>query len=1037
MLLKTTKHIITYTLCLMLAVCRSGYGQSLTLDAEYYSLNEGLSDRTVTDILQSRFGFIWIATANGLNKFDGYDFTIYNNYANTEKKNRISSSNIEEIAETKTGEILILYKNNILFFDLLDPRTNELTKIRLTLEKGIKGIVRDVNVNRKGEIQVLTTNQDGTFIFQYVGDGLFEELFFYPESHQQRLFSISFIQLQSGPFFINDSEKGLRLFGLDGELVKAFESSDFEGRDGTVVYPGQANFLHEDVGGRVWFALYNSPGVFLYDPGARGFERPPSVPETELIFKMWEDSKGNVLLAQTPALTINPPVSKLYCVTLGGDTFDFSHLLGIGNLIIAAHSEDFFKTIFFGVDTGLKIVQNNRSKVTTFLAKNVGSDRRGAVIRGIEGDGKGRIFFAREVDHWYILHTKYDNIDTINLRNDETGEILDFSCSLDIEYDHSRNELWGISCMDSRYGQLHRYQLDSCTTTTYQYDYKINAFIRDKSGVFWLGCQIGAQEGQLVTFDPETEQFETYSTKEGENPLKEAIPHFMLEGKDGKLWVGTESGLYRLDRKRDEVEVFKVDNEDKDKSLSDNTVYVIHEDEKGKIWMGTKNGLNRLDPLTGKVDVYDKSDGLASNTVCGILPGGQGNFWISTYNGLSYFNPELKTFKTFYQLDGFSNDEFNRFSYYQDEKGRLYFGGVNGLNAFYPEDLLILENNPPVVLTKFTRFDSKTDSLIVQETGLHDLKEITISPYDTYFQFHFALPNYTRPQRNQFKAWLEGYENQSTYLGNTPTLRYNSLPPGNYTLHLQGADPNGNWSQELSIDIHVDQIFYKTWWFFLIVVAVIGLILYLLFQYQLDQRLRVERFRTKLSSDLHDEVSGLLSGIAMQTDVLQMMAKDKESKSRLKTIGEVSRKAMSKMNDVIWSIDSRKDKVEDLISRMREHADDILLPMNIRYEFKLGKLDRTHRMTVTNRQNLYFIYKEAINNIAKHSNASEVEIRMGNEGPYFELLIRDNGSGNGKHSSKSGMGLSNIKMRAQRIKANLDIQTEKGYHIFLKMKRFT
>lgn len=1010
--------------------------QRLSLDMEYYSLNEGLSDRSVTDILQSNSGLIWIATANGLNKFDGYEFTIYNNYADAGRKNRISGSNIEKIEENKNGKIFILYKNNILFFDLLDPRTNEVERVELKLQNGIKGIIRDIKVNRKGEIQVLTTNAEGVYLFQYLNEGLFEVLFEVKESHEEKIYSIDFIQLQGGLFFVNDSEKGLRLFSSEGELIKAFEIGDFEGLKTQRIYPGQANFLYEDIGGRVWFSVYNSPGVFQYDPKGRGFKRPANIPTDELIFKIWEDKKGNILLAQTPSLTINPPTNKLYCVTLGGETLDFSHLLEIGNLIEAAYSENFFKTIFFGVDTGLKIVQNNRSKVANFLVKDVGADRLGVVIRGIEGDGEGRVFIAREVEHWYILNTKYDNIDTIYLRNDETGELLDFSCGLDIAYDETKNELWGIFCLNSRAGQLARYNLDSCTTTLYEYDYQFSAMTKDKEGGFWLGCQVGPQEGRLVHFNPDTERFELYLTKKQENPLKETIPHFLHESNNGILWVGTENGLYKIDRQKDQVEVIKVNNENKDQSLSDNTIYVIHEDDQGKIWIGTKNGLNRLDPETGKVQSFDKSDGLTSNTVCGILPGGNGNFWISTYNGLSYFTPELKSFKNFYKLDGFSNDEFNRFSAHKDEKGRIYLGGVNGLNAFYPEDLLILENNPPVVLTRFTRFDSKIDSLIVQESGLFDLKEITISPYDTYFQFHFALPNYTRPQRNQFKAWLEGYESQPTYLGNTPTLRYNSLPHGKYTLHLMGADPNGNWSPELDIAIKVDQIFYKTWWFALIIVGVVSIVVYALFNYQLDQRLRVERFRMKLSSDLHDEVSGLLSGIAMQTDVLQMMAKDKESKSRLKTIGEVSRKAMSKMNDVIWSIDSRKDKVEDLVNRMREHADDILLPMNIRYDFKLGKLDKNHKMTVNNRQNLYFIYKEAINNIAKHSNATEVQINMGNDGPNFEMLIKDNGGGNNKSSHKSGQGLSNIKMRAQRIKAKLDIQTEKGYQIFLRMKRF-
>ena len=151
---------------------------------------------------------------------------------------------------------------------------------------------------------------------------------------------------------------------------------------------------------------------------------------------------------------------------------------------------------------------------------------------------------------------------------------------------------------------------------------------------------------------------------------------------------------------------------------------------------------------------------------------------------------------------------------------------------------------------------------------------------------------------------------------------------------------------------------------------------------------------------------------------------------------------MSKMSDVIWSVDSRKDRIKDLVTRMREHADDILLPLDIQYKIDLEKLDKTEKLPVHIRQDLYFIYKEAINNIAKHSNAKQVQIFLGNVGPSFKMHIGNdsktqNGtpSLNGK-SHKKGQGLSNMQMRAHRINATLSIDKENGYAIDLQMKRF-
>lgn len=304
------------------------------------------------------------------------------------------------------------------------------------------------------------------------------------------------------------------------------------------------------------------------------------------------------------------------------------------------------------------------------------------------------------------------------------------------------------------------------------------------------------------------------------------------------------------------------------------------------------------------------------------------------------------------------------------------------------------------------------------------------------------MPNFSSPRRNQFKAWLEGYDKKWSLQSKSPVLRYNKLPPGKYTLHIAGTNAYGGWNEEeLLLPIYVKPAFYETTWFYLSCLLLASLIIYLFFQNRLEQKLKMERIRTRLSSDLHDEVSGLLSGIAMQTDVLQMSTTNPSNKQRLQHIGEVSRKAMSKMSDVIWSIDSRKDKVDELITRMQEHADEILSPIDIAYQIKVERIELQRKLPVTLRQNLYFIYKEAINNVAKHSRADKVDVLLKNEGNHFIMQIRDNGK-NEQHkkdkngSKKTGQGLDNLKMRAYRIDAQIDFaQQDKGFEVTLKRKK--
>ncbi len=1027
------------TLLLLLVVVRPSTAQNGILQSQYYSLNDGLSDRLVKDILFSSRGLVWIATENGLNRFDGYDFLIFDDKADRDPRFQLSSSNIEDLSEDRYGNIIIEYSTTA-FFDIFTPHNGNLKKVMLFPETGISNLPRKIHVDRRGEVYAIAANDHHTTVYEYTYEEEmpFRELFSVSRNGSGDPFSIELLHTENGFFFINDSEMGLYLFDPSGELMRTFEPEDFDVPEQTFIYPRKTYFLHQDKESRIWLAFNGVPGVYLFDATELVFAKVKQLSVDNLYPYLWEDQKGNLLLAQSNTINLYPSIIKINCVTNAGEFLDFSNLLDIGNYMLCAESRDFFKTIFFGIDTGLKVVQNNRTKVKTFLAKNLSADRRGLVMRGITGDGNGHVYFAEESDNWYRLDLENDVLDTMMMADFDTGLSVDFDCALGLYMDPA-GTLWGASCKNTM-GQIFAYDTVNCMVRTILYEDRIFAFTVDSSGIFWLGTEPSEGQGQLVSYNPATGSFTHFVDQEGKNPLSEALPRFILEGKDKMLWVGTEEGLYKIDREVGSSQLYQTDSIP-EKGLSHNTIYAVYEDEKGNIWLGTKNGLNILNPKTGKIKVYNRDDGLASNTVFGILPDGDGKYWISTYNGLSYFEPDNEEFpfRSFYQADGFSHDEFNRFSYYKDENGRCYLGSVNGVNAFYPEDILIDKEIAKVILTKITRYNSSQEKIITQETGLDQMAELVIEPNDTYFTLDFTLPVYRRSMRNQFQYYLEGYDKEWINNNNNHSIRFNRLPVGNYTLHVKGADPNGNLSNETyDLKIRVEQVFFKKTWFIMLTLVLIGLALVLFNQYQLDQKLKVERLRTKISSDLHDELSGLLTGIAMQTDIMASIVTDANNRERLKKIGIDSRTALSKMSDVIWSVDSRKDRVEDLIIRIQEHADEILLPMGMRYDVIVDKIDRQQKMPVDVRQDLYFIFKEAINNVGKHSEATDVKIILRNSGQHFEMIIQDNGKGsNGiKASPKGGQGLSNLRMRAERLNAQLKLVNENGFTVSLKMRRF-
>lgn len=1023
----------------LLLSCLYLTGQPWSLPREHYSVNDGLSDRLIKSIVQTKEGLLWLGTANGLNRFDGYEFLVFDNHPGNELN--ISGANINKLQLEKNGYIVISYKGNSMLFDILIPETLEVRPVSLLPEFGIEGLPRLVTVNAQGEILVVAIDSKNTNIYRYINGNQFEKLASIQEQHRVKSVTVHLLQLDEQRFMLNDSEKGLRIYDAKRNTLKVFERADIEGLDDGAPYPGTAYFLHQDRNGKVWFSLQGYKGAYYYQPGDTILRHLCQLPQQTYYTSIWEDEAGNVMLSSTSAARDLYPTEGLYCLRPDGKVADFSYFLDLSRYIVSVFGKDFFQTVFLGIDTGLKIVQNQQSKVIKYLAKNLSADRRGAVMRGIATDGERFIYIAREVGPWYELDIQTGFLDTLRFIDERSGRSIEMSCTGNLQMDGQGN-LWGISCLGAATlgGRLHRYNIHTCKFQTYEFEHRFSSFTLSQDGLIWLCAEPTDTRGALVSFNPKTERFESFTDKEGQNPLRNASPYFILESRDKMLWIGTENGLYKINRKTRFPKVYQAYRGNGGNGLSSNIIYAIHEDQKGHLWLGTTNGLNIVDPTTDTFEHYSRADGLASNTVCGILPDEHGNYWISTYNGLSYYDRKAGLFRNFYTTDGLSHDEFNRFSYLRGPDGRFYFGGVNGINVFHDKDLLIHAQAPPLVLTKISIYNSRLNQTFVQNANLSDLKELVISPHDSYFTIHFTLPKYKNTRRNRYQALLEGYDKEWASTSNS--LRLNKLPPGEYTLRVKATDANGNQSsKELAIPILVKPAFYQTAWFKLLSLIIILLVGFAFFKYRLERHLEMERIRTKLSSDLHDEVSGLLSNIALQTDILQSSTQDMQSKDRLKYIGEVSRKAMSKMSDVIWSIDSRRDRVEDLLHRMQEHADEVLLPLDITLEMHIGKLDRQRKMPVVLRQNLYFIFKEAINNIAKHSSASRAVVKFYHEGSEFFLLIQDNGKTahqvEEKQNNKNGQGLDNMRLRAERIGAELSILPhDNGFQVTIRGKRF-
>jgi signal transduction histidine kinase len=267
------------------------------------------------------------------------------------------------------------------------------------------------------------------------------------------------------------------------------------------------------------------------------------------------------------------------------------------------------------------------------------------------------------------------------------------------------------------------------------------------------------------------------------------------------LWLGTELDLYRLTPETGALQEIGIDS----------TVLSIHQDRNADLWIGTfGHGLVQVDGTGPSLREIRQKDGLPSDVVYGILEDADGHLWLSTNAGITEFDPSLDRFVNFDESDGIQSKEFNAGAYFESSSGEMFFGGVNGFNTFFPDQLRSNRYRPPVVLTALTQGGLD----LRNENALGSTKEISINWPNNFFEFEFAALNYCQPESNEYAYRLEGLDREWLYVGSQRTGRYTNLSGKTYTLRVKGSNNDGIWNEEgVSLKIRVVPPIWATWWF--------------------------------------------------------------------------------------------------------------------------------------------------------------------------------------------------------------------------------
>ncbi len=639
-----------------------------------------------------------------------------------------------------------------------------------------------------------------------------------------------------------------------------------------------------------------------------------------------------------------------------------------------------------------------------FQNYDVDSGLTNNVVTGFEEDQMGNIWIATYGGG--IL--KY-NGETFEHFSEADGLVDDKTYVI---FEDSQNRIWvgareGISIYEDG-------SFRTLSTDVFPFNTVRRIFEDEQTGDFW----IGTYNSGVIRFDGENyEQFDTSS-----GLLNNTVMDIKQDD-EGRMWFATYGGVAIL--QNGSFRHLTIAD-----GLPNNGVIHIHIDHEGTKWFSTFSGVASYDGDSLQSIATDAQSGTISYFV---VQDHQNRFWGGTNRGVYRFDPDqfftaqtrverIKSFKLYDQNQGLVANELNAGASFVASDGSIWLGTVEGLSHFFPERI-IMNDIPPGI---------EFDEVMISGRILEDLAPTEFNHDQNFLQISFHGLSFDSPGQILYEYRLAGLEDewQTT---RERTVRYTSLPPGNYNFRIRAYNADGVRSvEEASFNFDIQYPVWQQWWFLaLIVIVVIGLIMFYYRYFKARKQIDIERMRVQIASDLHDDVGSSLTELALQTDFLRAGNVSDDLRDTLKQLGDQSRKIVSSLDDIVWSIDARNDTAGDVTDRMQDYVNHVFrsgVP-DVHYHFEDLKMD--DRLPVHMKENIYLIFKESINNIAKHSNADKVDVTFVYDGRSYELKVEDNGTGtNGKR--KSGQGLRNIELRSKRIGADVNIYNSNGFTVHVK-----
>ena len=1022
-------------------------GQADRLNYVHLLSEDGLSQNTVHSIIQDKEGFIWFATEDGLNKYDGYNFKVYKN--NPQQKNSIPDNFIWTIYEDRSGTLWVGTNNKGLCrFDRATGQFITYKNIPGNPETLIHNNVRAIYEDTKGNLWIGT--EGGLDKFKK-NKNIFIHYRNIPGDSNSLSNNVvlSIFEDNSGKLWFGNNS-GLSEFNEDTNNFTNFSFNSFNDDNSTnnVVFS-----ICEDKSGFLWVGTLN--GLVRFDRKNKTFKRylmgtpGPYGSNINRINSLLEDKNG------------------LLWIATGNGLFQFDNLEYHSTAAPLPHNTN--------------ILSGNN--VLSLYEDNSGLIWIGTAEDGIIKFDKERIKFK------YYAH------DAFNPSSLSYGTIRAI-------YKEENGNLWigtlggGLNKLEPASSKFIHYKNEATNEYSLS-DNSVSAIFKDSFGYLWIGTWRGGLNRSVLPLNKASEnlKFKHYRYESIDpHSLSNNLIQSVFEDSDKRLWIGTGVGLDLYNRKEDNFIIFKNDPNNPNSISEDQIQSCIIQDRNGNIWIGTWNGLNELksgqlnntlyDPSSIKfihfrnvqnnfcisddrvISAYEDQDGnlwfgtyggglnmlspeqqiaadphfihytikdgLPSNVIYAIQGDNRGKIWISTDNGLSSINFRKNNIRNYDANDGPQGNQFFWGASFKSKNNELFFGGTKGLNAFFPGELKRNIHVPPIVITSFQIFNKPVEingKNSPLKKSITETKEIELSYSQNVFSFEFSALDYVSPNKNRYAYMMEGFDKNWIFSGNRRYITYTNLDPGNYTFKVKGSNNDGVWNEKgIQLTLRILPPLWRTWWFITLasitVVGIISLFIY----FRIKNLIEINRFRTKLAADLHDNIGSSLTEISILSEVISKKIKteEKDVTKSLKAISSNARSLVDNMSDIVWLVNPKRDSLYDLILRLRDTYSELSSYTNISFRSENIISLQKVSLSMEHRQNLYLIFKEAINNCITHSGCTEITLDASIKGKTLEMILKDNGKGFFENEIKDGNGLINMKNRAAHIGGYLNINSKIG-----------